>query len=69
MLTKKVNLAYCDMIAYGIKESIGRATNGFVTADRVNYDLAPEGYLQSTTKFVEMVDENGTRYRVTVEQL
>lgn len=57
------------MIAFGIKDTINRATNGFVTADRVNYDLAPEGYMQSTTKFIEMFDENGTRYRVTVEQL
>jgi hypothetical protein len=69
MINDKVKLAYCDMIAFGIKDTINRATNGFVTADRVNYDLAPEGHMQSTTKFIEMFDENGTRYRVTVEQL
>ncbi len=67
-MVESMNLAYCDMIAYAIKENIGLNTQGFVTGLSVGYDLAEEGYLQTTTKYVECVDGNGKKYKITVEE-
>lgn len=62
-------LAYCDMIAYLVKERLGEITNGFITGLDVKMDLAEEGYMVSTTKFVTAVDRNGKKYKITVEEV
>ena len=64
-----MNLAYCDMIAYAIKEKIGTITDGFIVGLKVSYDLAEEGYMQTTTKYIDVVDANGKKYKITVEEV
>ena len=69
-----MNMAYCDYIAYTIlqpaleKDRIGE---GIVqSVGKVNMDLEPEeGYMVSTSKWVDVVDVNGKMYRVTVEEI
>lgn len=63
-------LAYCDMIAYSIKENIEQNTQGFLQAGKVNMDLHPtEGYFLSTKKTLSVTDKNGKAYMVTVEEV
>lgn len=64
-----MTLAYCDMIAYAIKEKIGTITDGFIVGLNVSYDLAEEGYMQTTTKYIDVVDANGKKYKITVEEV
>ena len=69
-MTTKVysSLVYCDLIAYTIKERLSEITEGFLTGLKVSYDLAEEGYPQSTTKYISVVDANGRKYKITVEE-
>jgi len=62
------SLVYCDLIAYTIKDKLGEISDGFLTGLKVSYDLAEEGYLQTTTKYISVVDRNGRRYKITVEE-
>jgi hypothetical protein len=62
------DLVYCDLIAYTIHSKLGEITDGFLTGLKVSYDLAEEGYLQSTTKYISVVDRNGRKYKITVEE-
>lgn len=64
-----MNLAYCDMMAYSIKENLEKNTDGFFKSGPVNFDLAEEGYMQSTTKFIEVTDTNGKKYKITIEEV
>lgn len=64
-----MNLAYCDMIAYSIKENLGKNTGDFMKCGPVDFDLADEGYMQSTTKYITVTDTNGKKYKITVEEL
>lgn len=64
-----MNLAYCDMMAYSIKENLEKNTEGFFKSGPVNFDLAEEGYMQSTTKFIEVTDTNGKKYKITIEEV
>ena len=68
MERKYSTLVYCDLIAYTIKEKLGEITDGFLTGLKVSYDLAEEGYLQTTTKYISVVDRNGRKYKITVEE-
>ena len=63
-----MNLAYCDMIAHAIKDNIAKVTDGNITSSGVDFDLAKEGYMQSTSKFLTLTDWNGKQYKVTVEE-
>lgn len=62
------SLVYCDLIAYTIKENLSEITDGFLKGLKVSYDLAEEGYLQTTTKYISVVDANGRKYKITVEE-
>ena len=64
-----MNLAYCDMIAYSIKENLETNTKGFMKVGDLNYDLAPEGYMQTTKKTLDVIDSNGKKYKITVEEV
>ena len=64
-----MNLAYCDMIAYSIKENLAKNTGDFMKCGPVDFDLADEGYMQSTTKYITVTDTNGKKYKITVEEL
>ena len=61
MERKPSNLVYCDLIAYTIKDRLGEISDGFLTGLKVSYDLAEEGYLQTTTKYISVVDRNGRK--------
>jgi hypothetical protein len=64
-----MTLAYCDMIAYAIKETLPKKTDDFISVKGgVQFDLAEEGYMQSTTKFINVYDVNGKKYKITVEE-
>ena len=62
------DLVYCDLIAYTIHTKLSEISNGFLKGLEVSYDLAEEGYLQSTTKYISVVDQNGRKYKITVEE-
>jgi len=64
-------LAYCDYIAHLIAGHIRHFdTQGILwQVGRPEYDLGPDGSLSSTTKRLEIVDLNGKKYKVTVEEL
>jgi hypothetical protein len=68
-------LAYCDYIADTIRKGLVR--DQWENPDRiqlddigpVKMDLHPtEGWFVSTKKTISMVDKNGKRYRVTIEE-
>ncbi len=62
-------LQYCDYIAKQAQAAIKQDPESLLKeTGAVKLDLHPqEGYLQSTTKTVEVTDKYGQRYRVTVE--
>ena len=35
----------------------------------VDYDLAAEGYMQSTTKYITVTDTNDKKYKITIEEV
>lgn len=67
--------AYCDYIADCIKQGLDeRIQNGFADLLRhvgpVKMDLHPtEGWFVSTKKTIEITDQHGKLYRVTVEEI
>ena len=67
-------LAYCDYIADRIQKDLRHDSykeDSFVHyVDRVKMDLHPEkGYFVSTKKTFEVIDINGKKYKVTVEEV
>ena len=67
-------LAYCDYIASRIQSRIKGdilLDDPYVSkVEHVKMDLHPtEGYLLSTKKTIEIIDKNGKKYRVTVEEI
>lgn len=68
-------LAYCDYIADRIKKALdldlreNRIYTKVDTVGSVKMDLHPtEGYFVSTKKTLEVIDINGKKYKVTVEE-
>ena len=62
-----MHLIYCDLLMNEIRNKL--LDGEFFDAGKVNYDLHPEGgYMLSTKKTMEVIDSNGTKYRVTVEE-
>jgi hypothetical protein len=60
--------AFCDRIALDIRDSL-RGT-WLETVSNVRHDLHPVGkYMISNKKTLEVSDNNGTRYRITVEEI
>ena len=70
-LKAKSLMAYCDYIAHTIAGNLNANDTDRLLASvgRPRMDLAPEGYLQSTKKTIEVEDRYGKRYRVTVEEI
>lgn len=68
-------IAYCDFIADRIRRGLINSMNDALEpvrlsdVGRVNYDLGPAGEFQSTAKTLMVVDGNGKRYCVTVEEV
>lgn len=66
------HLVYCDYIAHSIKCALkGRVAEGIVKdVGRTELDLHPkDGHLLSHKKTLEVVDFQGRKYRVTVEDI
>ena len=64
-------LVYCDYIAHVISTSFRDDKHaGYIeSVGPVKMDLHPtEGWFVSTKKTISMVDKNGKRYRVTIEE-
>lgn len=64
--------SYCDYIAATAWDALrSHDPMGIIaTVERVKPDLHPVGgYLVSTKKSIDVVDRNGNRYRVTIEDL
>lgn len=65
-----VALAYCDYIANCIFQNAIPDNSYIDSMESPRYDLHPtEGYFVSTKKTIQMVDNNGKKYRVTVEEI
>ena len=77
-----MNMAYCDYIAHTIlrpalqndgkdQGPLNRLDKGVIReVGHVKMDLDPvEGYMDSTTKTIDVVDRNGKKYRITVEEI
>ena len=64
-------LAYCDKIADTIRKSLLKHDpDGIIgLVDGIKWDLHPEGgYMISTKKTITVMDMNGKKYLVTVEE-
>jgi hypothetical protein len=61
-----MHLVYCDLLMNEIKTHLRGME--FFKPGQIKLDLAPEGYFQTTKKTMEVIDTNGTKYRVTVEE-
>jgi len=64
-------LAYCDKIADVIRKSLLAYDPDQIIGlvGRVKMDLHPVGgYFVSTKKVIEVIDMNGKKYKVTVEE-
>lgn len=64
-------IVYCDYIAHLIsKELKANDTERLLSSvSRPQYDLTKEGGFASTKKTIMVEDRNGTKYRVTVEEV
>jgi hypothetical protein len=69
-------LAYCDYIADRIFRALSldvrenKIYTKIATVGSVKMDLHPvEGYFMSTKKTLEVIDNNGKKYKVTVEEI
>lgn len=71
-----MNLAYCDKIAYVIRNSLIQSHRNGLDPELhigpigpIEMDLHPEkGYFMSTKKTMSVTDMNGKTYKVTVEE-
>jgi hypothetical protein len=63
-------VAYCDYIANKIEKSLcDSSTSEYIKdVDCVQWDLDKNGAFQSTKKRIEVMDVNGKKYLVTVEE-
>lgn len=72
MLTNPA-IAYCDYIAYVIKEAINRDASQkdsyLVGAGSIKFDVSINGEYQSTKKFISVSDCNGKLYEVIVREV
>ena len=72
-----MKLAYCDYLAHtvirpALLADINIEHNEHRIVQEVSFvkmDLAEEGYMVSTTKYINVTDVNGKMYKVTIEEL
>jgi hypothetical protein len=67
----KSYLVYCDYIAHLIVGNLkANDTERLLSSvSRPKYDLTESGGFASTKKTIEVEDRNGTKYRITVEEV
>lgn len=67
-------LAYCDFVADRVQKGLVNVMNDalqpvrLTEVSKVSWDLGPQGEFASTKKTLFVADQNGKRYRVTVEE-
>ena len=65
-------IAYCDYIAHLIKTNLKyedmKDQSMLFSVGKVNWDMTPEGAFASTKKTIMVEDQNGRKYRITVEE-
>jgi hypothetical protein len=64
-------LVYCDYIANVISKElkVNDTERLIASVSRPKYDLTESGGFASTKKTIEVEDRNGTKYRITVEEV
>ena len=67
----KSYLVYCDYIANVISKElkVNDTERLLSSVSRPKYDLTESGGFASTKKTIEVEDRNGTKYRITVEEV
>jgi hypothetical protein len=67
----KSYLVYCDYIANVISKElkVNDTERLIASVSRPKYDLTESGGFASTKKTIMVEDRNGTKYRVTVEEV
>ena len=62
-------MAYCDYIAHLCRESLSKDPDWLLShVGKVQWDLDEGGALNTTTKVILLEDNNGKKYKVTVEE-
>jgi len=67
----KSYLVYCDYIANVISKElkVNDTERLLASVSRPQYDMTESGSFASTKKTIEVEDRNGTKYRITVEEI
>lgn len=68
-----MKLVYCDYIAVKIHSALKKIDVKESPVDfmvgHINMDLHPtHGYFVSTKKVINVIDEKGTKYKITIEE-
>jgi len=68
---KQPSLAYCDYIAYLIRENLMNLDSNHLLDEvgRVQFDIGMGDEFTSTAKTIDVLDMQGKQYRVTVQEL
>lgn len=66
-----MKLAYCDYIAFLIRENLLNLDkrNLIDEVGRVQFDLGSNDEFNSTLKTIDVLDMNGKQYRITIQEL
>jgi hypothetical protein len=63
-------IAYCDYIAYTIREALVEDRDWKLChVGKIQWDLGDDGSFQSTTKLMIVEDNQGKKYKITVEEV
>jgi hypothetical protein len=63
-------IAYCDYIAYTIREALVQDSGWKLChVGKIQWDLGDDGAFQSTDKLLIVEDNNGKKYKITVEEV
>lgn len=68
---KQPKLAYCDYIAFLIRENLMELDKNHLLDEvgRVQFDIGMGDEFTSTTKTIDVLDMQGKQYRITVQEL
>lgn len=61
-------MTYCDYIAHLCREALSKDPDWLLShVGKVQWDLDENGAMISTTKIILLEDNNGKKYKVTIE--
>jgi hypothetical protein len=68
---KQLKIAYCDYIAHLIQKTLlpNDSEKLLDSVSKIQFDLGPFDEFVSTTKTIDVLDMQGKKYRVTVQEL